>query len=428
MLNNRNIVIGTFVLLFAFMQVLWSVPSPLPTNQLFMILAMLLIVVRGNGEGGSYSWQCMLFLGAIVLSIVSNQIPAFFKPWQRLMQFAFLFIAASPLISGVDVNRIRRHMFLGVVWACGVVAVLSFVAYLTGQGQYMSGIIRGYMGITSHPNFLGMFVMVAMVWFSSLYFRSTEPWERVTWGGCWVACLIVVLLSASRSSTACGLLGTLAVVFFRFRKNGGKMFTAVVVLVLAFIILLPYLMPYMETMMQKGVSSDSEETDALVAATRGGIWELRLMELNESPWVGVGAFSCDINLPNADIFYTASTGAIEQGSSYLGLLSQTGWLGFISFLLIFVPVVIKTFRYAWRENTPYAQLLISMMLPIIVHMAVEGYAITAGAVQCVILWFVIGAGYQCDKVADYPVLWENEDPISPEDYVDYIENAEEYEE
>ncbi|MCR5395243.1 MAG: O-antigen ligase family protein [Bacteroidales bacterium] len=422
MFDNRNIAIGSFVLLFAFMQVLWPVPSPLPTNQLFMILAMLLIFIKSNGDETQYSWQCMLFLGAIVLSIVSNQIPAFFKPWQRLMQFAFLFIAASPLISGVDVNRLRRHMFLGVVWACSVVAVWSFVAFLTGQGQYLSGIIQGYMGVTAHPNFLGMFVMVAMVWFSSLYFRSTESWERVTWGGCWVACLIVILLSASRSSTACGLLGTLAVVFFRFRKNGGKMFTAVVVLVLAFIISLPYLMPYMETMMQKGVSSDSEQTDALVAATRGAIWELRFMELNESPLVGVGAFSCDINLPNADVFYTEATGSIEQGSSYLGLLSQTGWIGFICFLLILVPVVVKTFRFAMNENTPYAQLLAAMMLPILVHMAVEGYAITAGAVQCVILWFVIGAGYQCDKVADYPVLWENEDPITPEDYVIYKES------
>ena len=427
MLSNRNIAIGTFLLLFAFMQVLWNVPSPLPTNQLFMILGMVLVLSRSGADDRVLNWSCILFLGAIVLSIVSNQIPPFFKPWQRLLQFVFLFIASSPLVSGVYVNRVRRHMFYGVMWACGVVAVMSFVAYLTGQGQYLSGIIQGYMGITAHPNFLGMFVMVSMVWFSSLYFRSTKNWERITWGGCWAACLIVILLSASRSSTACGLMGTLAVVFFRFRKNGGKMFTAVAILVLAFIISLPYLMPYMETMMQKGVGKDTDETDALVAATRGAIWELRLMELDESPWVGVGAFSCDINLPQAEIFYTASTGAIEQGSSYLGLLSQLGWLGFIGFMSIFIPVIIKTFCYAWQENTPYAQLIMSLLLPIIVHMAVEGYAITAGAVQCVILWFVIGAGYQCDKVADYPVLWENEDPISPEDYVDYVQNSEEYE-
>jgi len=52
---------------------------------------------------------------------------------------------------------------------------------------------------------------------------------------------------------------------------------------------------------------------------------------------------------------------------------------------------------------------------------VEGYAITAGAVQCVILWFVLGMAFQCDKVADYPVFWEKEDPITPEEYVAWRE-------
>lgn len=425
MLSNRNIAIGTFLLLFAFMQVLWDVPSPLPTNQLFMILGMVLVLSRSGADDRVLNWPCILFLGAIVLSIVSNQIPPFFKPWQRLLQFVFLMVAVSPMIEGQLVNRLRRHMTMGVLWACGIVAVVSFLTYLTGQGRYLGGIIQGYMGITSHPNFLGMFVMVAMVWFSSLYFRSTENWERITWGGCWLASLIVILLSASRSSTACALLGTLLVVYLRFRKNMGKLFTAVVVLFVAFIFSVPKLLPYMNTMMQKGVSSQSDTADALVAATRGSIWDLRIMELRESPWVGVGAFSCDINLPNADIFYTESTGSIELGSSYLGLLSQLGWIGFLCFMVVAIPILVKTLRYALNENTPYAQLMAALMIPIFIHMSVEGYAITAGAVQCVILWMVLGAANQCDSVADYPVLWEKEDPITPAQYQRYKEEEEE---
>ncbi len=427
MFNNRNIAIGSFALLFAFMQVMWPVPSPLPTNQLFMMLGMALVLIKCTSEEVKINQACAMFLIAIVISILSNQIPVFFKPWQRLMQFIFLAVAASPLFEGDGINRMRRHMMMGILWACGVVSVGSFVAYLTGTGAYLSGIIQGYMGITPHPNFLGMYVMVAMVWFSSLYFRSTDNWERITWAGSWLACLIVILLTASRSSTACALLGTLVVVYLRFRKSTGKLFTAFSVLVLAFIMSLPYLMPYMGTMMQKGVSADSEETDELVAATRGAIWDLRFQELDESPFVGVGAYSCDINLPNADIFYTASTGSIEQGSSYLGMLAQLGWFGFVCYLLIAVPIFVKAFKKATQENTPYAQLMVALMIPVFIHMVVEGYAITAGAVQCVILWLVLGAASQCDKVADYPVLWENEDenPITPEEYVEWREEQEE---
>lgn len=427
MLSNRNIAIGSFLLLLAFMQVMWPVPSPVPTNQLFMMLGMALVLWKCIGEDVKINKACAFFLGAIMLSILTNQIPVFFKPWQRFMQFLFLAIAASPLLGGVEIDKTRRHMTIGILWACGIVSVGSFVAYITGTGAYLSGIIQGYMGITPHPNFLGMYVMVAMVWFSSLYFRSTEYWERVTWAGCWLACLIVILLTASRSSTACSLLGTLIVVYLRFRKSTGKLFTAFSVLVLAFIMSLPYLLPYMETMMQKGVSADTAETDALVAATRGAIWDLRFQELAESPIVGVGAFSCDINLPNADIFYTASTGSIEQGSSYLGLLAQTGWFGFICYLMIAVPIFWKALVKATQENTPYAQLMVALMVPIFIHMVVEGYAITAGAIQCVILWLVLGAAAQCDKVADYPVLWENEEenPITPEEYVQWREEQEE---
>ena len=416
MLNNRTIAIGTCLLLFAFMQVLWPVPLPLPTNQIFMMLGMLLILSKIGDEDRVICWRCLLFLGAIVLSIVCNWIPPFFKPWQRLMQFVFLVIAVSPLIESPDINRIRRHFTMGVMWACGLVSVLSFLAYLTGHGRYLAGIIQGYMGITGHPNFLGMFVMVAMVWFATLHFRSTENWERITWGGCWLASLIVILLSASRSSTVCALLGTLIVVYLRYWKNMSKLISALFILVLTFVASLPKLLPYMETMMMKGMGGDNETRDALVLATRGSIWELRLMELRESPWVGVGAYSCDIYLPNASVFYSENTGSIELGSSYLGLLSQMGWIGFLCFLVVVVPIAIKTVRYALRENTPYAQLMASLLVPIAVHMTVEGYAITAGAVQCVILWMVLGAANQCDRVADYPVIWEEEEPISPLEY------------
>ncbi len=427
MFNNRNIAIGSFALLLAFMQVMWPVPSPVPTNQLFMILGMLLVLIKCTGGEMKINWACAMFLGAIVISILNNQIPVFFKPWQRFMQFLFLAIAVSPLFSGGEIDRIRRHMMMGILWACGIVGVASFAAYLTGTGAYLSGIIQGYMGITPHPNFLGMYVMVAMVWFASLYFRSTENWERIAWAGSWLACLIVILLTASRGSTACGLLGTLIVVYLRFRKSTGKLFAAFSVLILVFIMSLPYLLPYMETMMQKGVSADSEETDELVAATRGAIWDLRYQELAESPFVGVGAYSCDINLPNAKVFYTESTGSIEQGSSYLGMLAQLGWIGFICYLAIAVPIFVTAFKKAMQENTPYAQLMVALMVPIFIHMVVEGYAITAGAIQCVILWLVLGAASQCDKVADYPVLWENEEepPITPEEYVEWKEEQDE---
>jgi len=384
-------------------------------------LGAMVVLMYVGSDGFNLNIACAAFLGLIVVSIVGNNIPVFFKPWSRLMQFVFLFIAGSPLLRGEHIDRARRQMMIGIFWSCGFIAVGSFLAYLTGTGAYLSGIIQGYMGITPHPNFLGMYVMIAMVWFATLFMRSTETKEYVVWASCWVASLIVVLLAASRASLACALLGSAGVIYLRFRKNAGKMFNAAAIVIMLTFLALPYLLPYMGTLLQKGVSTDEGEADELVAATRGSIWDLRIQEMNESPWIGVGAYSCDINLPNADIFYSEDSGSIELGSSYLGMISQLGWLGFLAYLAIFIPILVKTYKVSVDENTPFGQLLMVMLTVLSIHMIVEGYAITAGAVQCVIMWFLIGVADQADKVADYPVFWEDEDPITPQEYAEWKE-------
>lgn len=419
MFSNRNIFIVTVLLLVAFMQVLYPIPSPIPTNQLFLILGAVVVLFHAKGDEFHFDMAVLAFIGAIVLSIVSNDIPALFKPWSRFAQFIFLMLAGSNMLRSKDIDRIRRQMNMGVLWSAGIIAIWSFVGYFLGFGRYIWGFIHGYMGVTPHPNFLGMYVLVAMVWFAALFFRCTDMKERIILGSLWSMSLVVLLLSASRSALACGLLGTLIIVYLRLQRSVGKIMTAAFVMAAIFFISLPVLLPYAETMMKKG--EDKENIEEAFEATRGEIWELRFMEIAESPYVGVGAYSCDINLPMAYIFYDHDTGSIEQGSSFLGLLAQVGWIGFSIFLLLVVPVVWKAFRYATREQTPYAQLMFALLAAIMCHMVVEGYAITAGAVQCVIFWFVLGGAAQSDKVADYPILWEKEDPITPEEYEEWKE-------
>ena len=418
MLSNRNIFIGTVLLLVAFMQVMY--PVPIPTNQVFLVLAAMIVMSQGQKEGFKFHFLSIIFLSTLAISIMANDIPAFFKPWNRFAQFSFLFIAASPMISGDSANRLRRQMMIGTIWACVVIAMLSFLGYFLGFGMYMSGFIQSYMGVTGHANFLGFYTMVAMIWFAALFFRGTNTKEYAIIAVGWVACLITLLISASRGATAAGLLGSLIVIYMRLKDNASHMMTAVAVGIGLIIFASPYLATYMETMTQKGI--DTENMDSSVAATRGYIWELRYMEIEKSPVVGVGAFACDITLPAADTFFDGKTGTIELGSSYLGLMSQEGYLGFICFLFLAVPIAWKTYRYASKQGTPYAQLLLGLIVAIACHMAFEGYLLTAGAVQCVVWWFVLGAAYQCDKVADYPVFWEDNDPITPEEYVQWKEN------
>ena len=230
-----------------------------------------------------------------------------------------------------------------------------------------------------------------------------------------MACLITLLLTASRAALACGLVGTIMAVYLRYQKNATAMVNAIIIGVVLVILSLPYLVSYTEAMMKKNMNF--EDTDSMISDTRGGIWAIRKAEIAESPWIGVGAYSCDINLPFAHVYYNANNGNIELGSSYLGLLSQCGWIGMICFLFVAVPIVRKIVRYAFVERTPYAHLWLPILAACGANMIFEGYLMTAGAVQCIVLWMAISAADMCDKVADYPVAWEKEDPITPEQYV-----------
>lgn len=414
MTKPRIVFLMSALLLIGFMQIIIGIPVPL--HYVFIILSMVLVFMA-RGTEMNINKAVVLFLAACAVSIIGNDIPVFFKPWQRFALFAMMVVGCSPMLRGPEIDKVKRHLYMGGLWAVGVIAVLSFLGYFLGFGRRLGGIVNSYMGVTGHPNFLGFFTMVAMVWIASLFFRCTSMRERYIVVGGWVACVITLLLCSSRSALACGLVGTMLAVYLRFQKNATAMVNSILVGVAVVILSLPYLMPYAEVMMKKNM--DFDNMDSVVADTRGSIWELRYQELAESPVIGIGAYSCDTSLPNADIFYDDNTGTIELGSSYLGLLAQCGWFGFISFLLIAVPIVRKCIRYAFRERTPYAQLWLPILFVCAANMLFEGYIMTAGAVQCIIVWMALGAADMCDTVADYPVAWEeeDEDPITPEEYV-----------
>ena len=404
---------GSALMLFLAMQVVYGVPAPM--NYVFIAFAAAMTGLS-IGDGFKINYRCVALLVIAALSIWNNDIPSFFKPMQRFALFLACMIGCSPLINGGYLNKLRRQITMGALWAMGGITVWSFIGRFTGQGSYIWGIVNGYQGVTSHPNFLGFFVMIAMVWFAALFFRSTKTSESVLFAGLWLASLTVILMSASRTSAACALLGTLAVVYLRLRKDAGKMLSFYAIMLGLAIFAWPVIAPYTEAMQKKTI--DLSDSDSMVAASRGTIWQLRYSEIEESPWLGVGAYSCDINLPYAHVFYNEYNGSLELGSSYLGMLSQCGWLGFLAFMSIIVPIGWKAWKYATEQRTPYAQLMFPLCFAIAVHMAFEGYAMTAGAVQCVVLWLILAGADQCDIVADYPVAWEDdEDPITPEEYV-----------
>ena len=65
-----------------------------------------------------------------------------------------LLLGCSPLINGPRINKVRRQMFMGGLWAMGAISIWSFFARFTGQGQYLTGIVNGYMGVFCLSSFV----------------------------------------------------------------------------------------------------------------------------------------------------------------------------------------------------------------------------------------------------------------------------------
>lgn len=413
----RQLFFISCIFLTLFMQIVIGVPVPM--HYVFIITSMLLIVTS-VGEGMNLNIAVVAFLGAGAISIMGNTIPAFFKPWERFALFVMMMIGCSPLVRGPMVDKVKRQLIMGCIYALLTIAVLSFLGYFLGFGQRLTGIVNSYMGVAGHPNFLGFYTMVSMSFVASMYFRCTIPKERVIFASLWVVCLITLLLSSSRSALALGLLSSLIGMYLRLKQDKARQVRIYFLLAALGIMSLPLLMPYAEAMMKKNMNFD--DTDSMVADTRGAIWRMRYLEIEESPVIGVGAYACDVNLPYADVFYVESTGTIELGSSYLGLLSQCGWLGMLTFLWVAIPIIMKTIKYAWTIRTPYAQMCLPIIVCCALNMIFEGYLMTAGAVQCIVVWMILAAADMCDTVADYPVAWEESDPITPEQYEYWRDN------
>ena len=115
MKNPRNIFIASALMLVLFMQIIYGIPVPM--NYVF------LIVTAG--------FVCM-----------------------KIGLFTLVMISCSPMLSGPGINKAHRQINMGGLWACAIITLWSFVAYFTGQGQYIAGFVNGHMGVTGHPNFL----------------------------------------------------------------------------------------------------------------------------------------------------------------------------------------------------------------------------------------------------------------------------------
>ena len=325
----------------------------------------------------------VLIAGA--LSILVSNPPSFFHSWLRFGLFCLVAITASPLVQSPEIRSFRFATLITMLKLCVLIGVISFIFYFMGI-NYMQDIYEvGYLesaglfgGITRQSMLLG-----PMCGLASIYLIYKALKTRAIWY--WIAaipCIGCVLFAASRSAFIALIIGVLATVCLSaksLRNLTRILFGLLLVGMLSFPMWRSALSG-LEEKQRRNIDNGS------LTISRNDKWANRIEEFSAKPIFGIGFGACDLNNKQD---YSVATGTVEPGSSWLGVLSMTGLMGFIPLMLL----VIASFRNAINVRSDDAALLMGLLVFISIHMAAEGYLIAGGSQLCILAWLIISCCY-----------------------------------
>lgn len=399
-------------------------------DQIFQVLALILLALLTiiNAEN-KVSFSVIVFCVCCFLSICANTIPEIFRPWSRLFQFVLLLTAVSPLFQGENISFIRHKTIETIVVSFIAITIASFMLYFSGGG--ISAV--GYFGYAQHPNFLGFFAMMSTVSLLALFLVTNKINKRVIFIILFLASFIIAMLASSRTCLGATIVGCIILIFLEYKKSLSKMFVVVVSVIALAIVAFPLYESYLGGIMYK---QDSAEKAGSTTSSRDALWATRIYEFNKSPIFGIGCFAVDTSIqseeddPEAEFYnpYNAVTGSVELGSSYLGLLSQLGIIGFLAFIVIFIKSFYRCYETINKTESIYPKWLFALGICMSIHMIFEGYVVQAGTIMCTFLWCLLA----CMQIP-YDIMEEEEDYIIEklqlihEDNVDDADEDEEIE-
>jgi|GEM_PF-420478 len=350
-------------------------------NAYYGILIVIFPLLVFLGKKYRFNYLMIWFVLASFISILLNDIPSFFQPYQRFIAFILVMGLVGPLIRNTSLNNFRIKLFNILNQGVLILVVLSFFGIAAGLPIMIGR--GGFAGFFKHSMMLGPMAAVAMLVAIHRAYTTDKKKKRWLFLGCAALAFITSVAAGSRAALLAGVSGGL---FYFYKINQGKItrFVRTVIIIVAIgIFSFPLWEPYTERIMGKMAYSE-QQGDLLL--TRSAFWEIRIREFRSSPLLGVGFASVDTSI--LDNRYDATGGNVEPGSSWLAVLSMTGLLGFIPFLLL----ILKYICFLFKENNNKIQsaYLGGMIFLFIVHMMAEGYVLSAGSGLFFYFWLIMG--------------------------------------
>ena len=320
-----------------------------------------------------------------------------YMAWPRLLLFIVVLSIASPLFASRNAIHFRRYCITWGLLFCIAISVVSFFCYflginlMTNEGEYLEDYERiggHFSGVTNQSMMLGPIAGISVLSLLCNFFRfksNKKKWALL------IMCAGALLFSASRSSVVATLGGMICVLLIlrnRDKRFVRKTVTAIIVLLLLF----PLWDSALDGIKQKNIS----RADSGRFESRTGKFEGRLREFYGSPIIGIGYGVIRI----ARLSSTEQV-SIEPGSSWLGILSMTGIIGFIIFFILFFKCwdIVRKKEFDIQRRA----FLLGLLTFFAINMIFEGYIYAGGSPLCFMIWLVLGVSHDC-KFSQKPMI------------------------
>lgn len=334
------------------------------------------------------SISIFVFLIVCAFSLLLNNPPSYFRPWERLVFYLLVLITFTPLLNSYSIVEERLKLTECLFMMAIGFTVASFFGYFLGINFFNPSeydvdmsVAGHFSGFFNHSMILGAVGAVAFIFSFSKMLIKEERNDKIIWLVITSMCFVATLLSASRGAAGAAVIGAIAVLYqmSKMRKKNFAKYIGIIIILC--ILLFPVLAIIMAGILEKNAANMSEGG---MFSSRGNQYFARFMEIKEHFYTGVGFACIDPKYDYAD----TKTGQIEPGSSWLAVFSMTGVFGFVLFLIIYLKSLYTAITKIKDESL--SLLSCGLLVFFGIHFIVEAYVMAPGNFLCGLYWLVAG--------------------------------------
>ncbi|WP_417800495.1 O-antigen ligase family protein [Tenacibaculum sp.] len=324
------------------------------------------------------NFKALFFITITGMSILLNDIDEVFNSNMRWVAWLLVVMLFGPLIYNKSFINFRVSAFYWTLKAMSVITIISFCWYIIGLPNLGRGI---FTGASYHSMLLGPIAGISAVSFLINYFFKTNKIKSLLF---FSISVVVCILTASRTALFSLIIVSTVVTYIRYRKQ------LLLYSAFAFSVLFVFQVIFIDLSEYSNLAIFDSLKNKSVNNTRQEHWNNRILEFEKSPIVGIGFASID--LKTSDTGFNVETGGIEPGSSWLSILSMTGFLGCISFFVFLWPIYSKGFSLA-KKQEPFSVKVFCVNMFFLISFISEGYIFASGSILALVYWLSLGAEY-----------------------------------